>query len=147
MRVRLKGQLETITHRPPRVTAADVGIKWDGAELTDFEWVAIKPMLPNKPRGVPPRERPPCPQWHLLGVNRFVRWRRADVWCRIMNALAIAHAKLAAVQDAERHQAQLRCFDSKALRLRSAGLRALRWQSLGSRRRKTCQGQARRWSF
>ena len=22
-------------------------------ELTDFEWVAIKPMLPNKPRGVP----------------------------------------------------------------------------------------------
>ena len=22
-------------------------------ELTDFEWTAIKPMLPNKPRGVP----------------------------------------------------------------------------------------------
>jgi transposase len=22
-------------------------------ELTDFEWAAIKPMLPNKPRGVP----------------------------------------------------------------------------------------------
>ena len=22
-------------------------------ELTDHEWVAIKPMLPNKPRGVP----------------------------------------------------------------------------------------------
>ena len=22
-------------------------------ELTDYEWVAIKPMLPNKPRGVP----------------------------------------------------------------------------------------------
>jgi hypothetical protein len=21
-------------------------------ELTDFEWAAIKPMLPNKPRGV-----------------------------------------------------------------------------------------------
>jgi transposase len=22
-------------------------------ELTDFEWAAIKPLLPNKPRGVP----------------------------------------------------------------------------------------------
>jgi hypothetical protein len=22
-------------------------------ELTDYEWAAIKPMLPNKPRGVP----------------------------------------------------------------------------------------------
>ena len=22
-------------------------------ELNDFEWTAIKPMLPNKPRGVP----------------------------------------------------------------------------------------------
>jgi len=23
-------------------------------ELTDYEWAAIKPFLPNKPRGVPP---------------------------------------------------------------------------------------------
>jgi hypothetical protein len=23
-------------------------------ELADYDWVAIKPMLPNKPRGVPP---------------------------------------------------------------------------------------------
>jgi transposase len=23
-------------------------------ELTDYEWAAIKPMLPNKPRGVSP---------------------------------------------------------------------------------------------
>ena len=22
-------------------------------ELTDYEWTAIKPMLPNKPRGIP----------------------------------------------------------------------------------------------
>jgi len=22
-------------------------------ELSDYEWTAIKPMLPNKPRGVP----------------------------------------------------------------------------------------------
>src|SRR6516225_96526 len=51
-------------------------------------------------------ERPACPQRHLLGFavrrrgaiclyttcyNRFVRWRRAGVWARIMNALASAH--------------------------------------------------------
>ena len=57
-------------------------------------------------------ERPACPQWHLLGVairstpwrdlpddlgpyttcyNRFVRWRRAGVWGRILDALAKAH--------------------------------------------------------
>jgi transposase len=56
-------------------------------------------------------ERPTCPQWHLLGppirstwrdlpaafgpyttcYNRFVRWRRAGVWGRIIDALAAAH--------------------------------------------------------
>jgi transposase len=80
-------------------------------ELADDEWAAIKPMLPNKPRGVPRvndrrvlngifwccgRERP----WRDLPddfgpyttcYNRFVRWRRAGVWGRIMDALAIAH--------------------------------------------------------
>ena len=30
-------------------------------ELTDHEWAAIKPMLPNKPRGVAACERPSCP--------------------------------------------------------------------------------------
>ena len=58
----------------------------------------------------PPRKRPACPQWYLLGLavgravarsagnlrtlycyNRFVRWRRAGVWDRIMEALAAAH--------------------------------------------------------
>jgi hypothetical protein len=34
-------------------------------ELTSHEWAAIKPMLPNKPRGVPRVK--PCPQRHLLG--------------------------------------------------------------------------------
>jgi transposase len=34
-------------------------------ELSEFEWAAIKPMLPNKPRGVPRvNDRP---QRHLLG--------------------------------------------------------------------------------
>ena len=33
-------------------------------ELTDHEWIAIKPFLPDKPRRVP--REPPCPQRHLL---------------------------------------------------------------------------------
>jgi transposase len=80
-------------------------------ELADKEWVAIKPMLPNKPRGVPrvndrrvlngifwvlrsgapwrdlPQEFGP----YTTCYNRFVRWRRAGVWAKIMSALAGAH--------------------------------------------------------
>jgi transposase len=80
-------------------------------ELTDQEWSAIKPMLPNKPRGVPrvndrrvlngifwvlrsgapwrdlPQEFGP----YTTCYNRFVRWRRAGVWSRIMDALTAAH--------------------------------------------------------
>jgi transposase len=68
-------------------------------ELADFEWTAIKPMLPNKPRGFPRvndrralngiswvlrsgapwRDLPAVwPVHHLL--QRFVMWRRAGVW-------------------------------------------------------------------
>jgi transposase len=80
-------------------------------ELTDFEWTAIKPFLPNKPRGVPRVNdrrvlngifwvlRSGAP-WRDLPVsfgprttcyNRFVRWRTAGVWDRIMNALSADH--------------------------------------------------------
>ena len=65
-------------------------------ELTDDEWTAIKPMLPNKPRGVPRVNdrrvlngifwvlRSGAPWRDLPGsfgpyttcYNRFVRWRR-----------------------------------------------------------------------
>jgi transposase len=61
-------------------------------ELSDYERAAIKPMLPNKPRGVPRVNdrrvlngilwvlRSGAP-WRDLpetyGANRFVRWRRA----------------------------------------------------------------------
>ncbi len=65
-------------------------------ELTDFEWAAIKPFLPNKPRGVPRVNdrrvlngifwvlRSGAPWRDLLlsfgprttCYNRFVRWRR-----------------------------------------------------------------------
>ena len=80
-------------------------------ELTDCEWFAIRPMLPNKPRGVPRVNdrrvlngifwilRSGAP-WRDLPIsfgpyttcyNRFIRWRRAGVWSRIMNAVATTH--------------------------------------------------------
>jgi transposase len=80
-------------------------------ELTDCEWAAIKPMLPNKPRGVPRvndrrvlngifwvlrsgapwRDLPDNFGPYTTCYNRFVRWGRAGVWTKIMNALAGAH--------------------------------------------------------
>jgi len=77
-------------------------------ELADYEWVAIKPMLPNKPRGVPRvndrrvlngifwvlrsgapwRDLPEAFGPYTTCYNRFVRWRRAGVWGRIIDALA-----------------------------------------------------------
>jgi transposase len=80
-------------------------------ELTDHEWAAIRPMLPNKSRGVPRvndrrvlngifwvlrsgapwRDLPQSCGPYTTCYNRFVRWRRAGVWSRIMEALAGAH--------------------------------------------------------
>ncbi|CAM5272612.1 IS5 family transposase IS427 [Aquamicrobium terrae] len=80
-------------------------------ELANLEWSAIKPFLPNKPRGVPRvndrrvlngifwvlrsgapwRDLPQAFGPYTTCYNRFVRWRRAGVWERIMNALASAH--------------------------------------------------------
>jgi transposase len=80
-------------------------------ELADYEWLAIKPMLPNKPRGVPRvndrrvlngifwvlrsgapwRDLPDHFGPYTTCYNRFVRWRRAGVWGRIIDALAAAH--------------------------------------------------------
>jgi transposase len=80
-------------------------------ELTDHEWTAIQPMLPNKPRGVPRvndrlilngifwvlrsgapwRDLPDDFGPYTTCYNRFVRWRRAGVWGRLMDALATAH--------------------------------------------------------
>src|SRR5689334_10914105 len=81
----------------------------------EHEWTAIKSMLPNKPRGmrrVNDRRvlngifwvlRSGAP-WRDLprDYNRFVRWRRAGVWDRIMEAFA-------ATQDAaEQHMGRSR---------------------------------------
>src|SRR5277367_1753162 len=80
-------------------------------ELSDYEWTAIKPMLPNKPRGVrrvndrrvlngifwvlrsgaPWRDLPEVYGRRTTCYNRFVRWRRAGVWDQIMDALAAGH--------------------------------------------------------
>ena len=61
-------------------------------ELADYEWTAIKPMLPNKPRGGAPwRDLPTAFGPYTTCYNRFVRWRRAGVWSRIIDRLAAEH--------------------------------------------------------
>ncbi len=80
-------------------------------DLTDFEWRLIEPPLPNKPRGVP-RVNDRRAERHFLGAalrgarwrdlperygpratcyNRFVRWRKARVWERMIDAITAAH--------------------------------------------------------
>ena len=80
-------------------------------DLTDFEWRAIEPHLPNKPRGVPRVDdrrvlngifyvlRAGCP-WADLPArygppttiyNRFNRWRKAGHWDKLMDAIVAAH--------------------------------------------------------
>jgi transposase len=80
-------------------------------ELSDYEWSGIKPMLPNKSRGIPRvddrrvlngifwvlrsgapwRDLPENYGPHTTCYNRFVRWRRAGIWDQIMEELATAH--------------------------------------------------------
>src|SRR5919106_2398303 len=80
-------------------------------DLTDFEWHVIEPLLPNKPRGVPRvddrrvlngifwvlrsgspwRDLPERYGPHTTCYNRFVRWRKAGVWDRLMDAVTAAH--------------------------------------------------------
>ena len=79
-------------------------------QLADYESSTIEPILPNKPRGVPRvndrrflngifwvlrsgapwRDLPDDFGPYTTCYNRFVRSRRAGVWGRIMDALAIA---------------------------------------------------------
>jgi len=80
-------------------------------DLTDFEWRVIEPLLPNKPRGVPRvddrrvlngifwvlrsgapwRDLPERYGSRTTCYNRFVRWRKAGVWDRLMDAISAAH--------------------------------------------------------
>jgi len=81
--------------------------------LTDHGWTSIQPNLPNKPRGVPLfddsltlngtslvlwlrsgapwRDLPARHGPQTTCYNRFVRWREAGVWDRIMEGLTAAH--------------------------------------------------------
>ena len=80
-------------------------------ELTEYEWQAIRPHLPNKPRGVarvddrrvlngifwvlrsgsPWRDLPERYGPYTTCYNRFVRWTKAGVWDRLMDAVSAAH--------------------------------------------------------
>src|ERR1700756_602618 len=80
-------------------------------EFSDYEWSIISPMLPNKPRGVPRvddrrvlngifwvlrsgapwRDLPERYGPRTTCYNRFVLWRKAGVWDRLMDAITVAH--------------------------------------------------------
>jgi transposase len=80
-------------------------------DLTDFEWRVIKPLLLNKPRGVPRvddrrvlngifwvvrsgapwRDLPERYGPRTTCYNRFARWRKAGVWDRLMDAITAAY--------------------------------------------------------
>ena len=80
-------------------------------DLTDFEWRVIETLLPNKPLGVPRvddrrvlngifwvlrsgapwRDLPERYGPRTTYYNRFVRWRKAGVWDRLMDPIIIAH--------------------------------------------------------
>ncbi|BBF70927.1 hypothetical protein SBA_ch1_31270 [Sphingomonas bisphenolicum] len=80
-------------------------------DLTDFEWRVIEPLLPNKSRGVPRvddrrvlngifwvlrsgapwRDLPERYGPRTTCYNRFVRWGKAGVWDRMMDAVTAAH--------------------------------------------------------
>lgn len=87
-------------------------------ELTDREWGIIEPLLPNKPRGVPRvddrrmlngilwRFRTGSP-WAEIPerygppttcYDRFVRWRKAEMWDRLLAAVSAGfNGKLAMI--------------------------------------------------
>ncbi len=80
-------------------------------DLTDFEWLVIQPLLPNKSRGVkrvddrrvlngifwvlrsgaPWRDLPERYGPYTTCYNRFNRWRKAGVWDRIMDTITEAY--------------------------------------------------------
>jgi transposase len=98
-------------------------------ELTDNEWAAVRPFLPNKPRGVPRvndrrvlngifwvlrsgapwRDLPETFGPYTTCYNRFVRWGRAGVWDQIMDALA------------ETHDAAVQMIDTSVVRVHQHG--------------------------
>ena len=98
-------------------------------ELTDREWFAIKPLLPNKPRGVPRvndrrvlngifwilrsgapwRDLPESFGPYTTCYNRFVRWAKIGVWDRILEAISRAY------------DGDLQIIDSSSIRVHQRG--------------------------
>ena len=109
-------------------------------ELSDYEWTAIKPMLPNKPRGVrrvndrrvlnvifwvlrsgaPWRDLPENYDPRTTCYNRFVRWRRAGVWDQIMDALAAGHDAAVQMIDTSVVRVHRRGYDAPVVALHAA---------------------------
>ena len=58
-------------------------------ELSDFEWAAIKPCLPNKPRGVPGVNDRRVLNGIFWVLRSDAPWR--GVWDQILDALAVGH--------------------------------------------------------
>jgi len=110
-------------------------------------------------------ERPAGPQRHLLGVavgcalarrartfgpyttcyNRFVRWRRAGVWGKIMNALAGAHDAAVQMIDTSvvrvhRHPRQDQRFGAVCHR-RAAPVAVRRGPAVAAMDRRICHAQ------
>ena len=99
------------------------------ADLTDFEWRVIAPLLPNEPRGVlrvddrrvpngtfwvlrsgaPRRDLPERYGPRTTCFNRFVRWRKAGVWDRQTDAVSAAH------------EGQIQMIDSNSIRAHQQG--------------------------
>jgi transposase len=113
-------------------------------ELTDHEMGPHQAHAAERATWRNTGERPPCSRRHLLGVairgafarpagwfwslatryNRFVRRRRADVWSKIMSALAGAH------------DATLQMIDTSIIRVHQHGA-CISWnrrQSMGRSR-------------
>ena len=80
-------------------------------ELTDAEWKIIDPLLPRKSRGVarvddrrvlngifwrlrsgsPWADVPERYGPHTTCYNRFVRWRKAGIWDKLLEAVSEAY--------------------------------------------------------
>lgn len=98
-------------------------------DITDFEWSIIEPLLPSKPRGVPRADdrkilngiywrlrngspRADIPERNgpsTTRYNRFVQWRKSDVWDRIFNPVATAY------------DGDLQMIDSSSIRVHQNG--------------------------